>query len=1122
MSLGTWVSGTGTNLASYSWHRVAYGNNRIVAHTFNGLRTAVSTDRGATWSVYTINSNMLGEWQDIAYGNGIFVIAGGAAGEYNYGPFIKSTDGINWTKTGSGYPISNSIIYAGGKFITVAHSSVYTSADGTNWTITSIPTNVGTGWTDVAYGNSKYVAISYNYFDAFYTGNRVMTSTNGTTWTGVTAFGHRWARIIFGNGVFVALALNSSDSGIMRSTDGSTWTKVNGYDNRQFQGLSFGDGLFIASSINSTITSPDGLTWTTNSTNYFTGITYEDKRFIGVGNQLAKYANLSTQITTVLSNFSISTKTFGETFTITPPTTNSNVTFTYSSNNTSVATISGTTVTIVGIGTGSITASQAETTNYTSATITTTFTAGKATPTITAFNNIDKTFGQASFNLSPSSNSSGAFSYTSSNTAVATVSGSTITIVGGGTSTITATQAATTNYLQGTASATLTVNRLVPTITNFNDIIKTFGQASFNLVDPSSNSVGLFSYTSSNTTVATISGKTVTIVGGGTVTITVVQAATTNYESGTATCNLTVNQAFSTIGTFYSNNITKTFGDPSFNLTDPSSNSIGAFSYTSSNTSVATVSGKTVTIVGAGSTTITAIQEATTNYLSGTKTSTLIVNRIAPTMTNFNNIIKTIGDPSFNLVDPSSNSIGLFTYSSSNNSIATISGRTVTIIASGTCTLTATQQESGNYLSGTITCTLTVKKVETLITDFDDNIIKSYGEVITLNLVSNSDGILTYSSSNTSVATISGNIVTVVGVGFSTITIIQEETDNYLPKTVTFLLTTIKAEPLITGFDDIVKTFGDHPFNLVEPTSTSPVPFTYTCDNPFIATVSGTNVTIIKTGTCTISATQETNENYLSKTITYTLTINKASPMISPFNDMNKLYGDAPFNIPEPTSLSSGSFSYSSSNTSTATVSGNTVTILQTGIVAIIISQEETENYLSEMTYFVLSINKVNTILGNFDDIVKTYGDDDFIIKDPVSNRLGHFIYISSDNSVATIVENVVTIVGGGYTFIIAIQEENELYKPGITICYLKVNKINSVLNYIDIIAINDKYQLKIDTTSDGLFSYSASDSTAVTINTDNTISFLKPCTVSIIAKQEETSIYNSNEFSVIINYTGA
>jgi len=1111
MSLGTWISGTGTNLASYSWHRVAYGNNRIVAHTFNGLRTAVSTDRGATWTVYTIYTTS--EWFEIIYGNGFFLIAGGGS---TLGPYIKSTDGINWTKTGTGLGI-NSLVYLNNKFVSTSHYSVFISTDAATWTEVNV-SGIGLGWTDVAYGNGKYVAISYTATS----GNRVITSTNGTTWTGVTAIGHRWARIIFGNGVFVALALSSTDSGIMRSTDGSTWTKVNGYDNRQFQGLSFGDGLFIASSINSTITSPDGSTWTTHSSNYFSGITYEDKRFIGVGNQFAKYANLSTQTTTVLSNFSISTKTFGQTFTITQPTTNSNGTFTYSSNNTSVATISGTTVTIVGVGTGSITASQAETTNYTSATITSTFTAGKATPTITAFNNIDKTFGQASFNLSPSSNSSGAFSYTSSNTAVATVSGSTITIVGGGTSTITATQASTTNYLQGTATSTLTVNRLVPTITNFNDIIKTFGNASFNLVDPSSNSVGLFSYTSSNTLVATISGKTVTIVGGGTCTITVEQAATTNYESGTATCNLTINQAFSTIGTFYSNNINKTFGDPSFNLVDPSSNSIGAFSYTSSNTSVATVSGKTVTIVGAGSTTITAIQEATTNYLSGSKTTTLTITQSAPTITNFNNIIKTIGDPSFNLVDPSSNSIGLFTYSSSNTSIATVSGNIVTIIASGTCTLTATQQESGNYLSGTITCTLTVKKVETLITDFDDNIIKSYGEVISLNLVSNSDGILTYSSSNTSVATISGNIVTVVGVGFSTITIMQEETDNYLPKIVTFLLTTIKAEPLISGFDDIVKTFGDPSFNLIEPTSTSPVPFTYTCDNPFIATVSGTNVTIIKTGTCTISATQETNENYLSKTITYTLTINKASPMISTFNDMNKLYGDDPFNIPEPTSLSSGSFSYSSSNTSTATVSGNTVTILQTGIVAIIIEQEETENYLSEMIYFVLSINKINTILGTFDDIVKTYGDDDFIIKDPESNRLGHFIYISSDNSVATIVENVVTIVGGGYTFIIAIQEETESFKPGITICYLKVNKINSVLNYIDIIAINDTYQLKIDTTSDGLFSYSASDSTAVTINPDNTISFLKPCTVSIIAKQEETSIYNSNEFSVIINYTGA
>ncbi len=81
---------------------------------------------------------------------------------------------------------------------------------------------------------------------------------------------------------------------------------------------------------------------------------------------------------------------------------------------------------------------------------------GILTPTIT-FANISKTFGESAFALSPSSDSSGAFTFASSDTSVASISGSTVTILKNGVSTITATQAANGNYSSGTATATLTV-----------------------------------------------------------------------------------------------------------------------------------------------------------------------------------------------------------------------------------------------------------------------------------------------------------------------------------------------------------------------------------------------------------------------------------------------------------------------------------------------------------------------------------------------------------------------------------------------------------------------------------------------------------------------------------------
>ena len=154
---------------------------------------------------------------------------------------------------------------------------------------------------------------------------------------------------------------------------------------------------------------------------------------------------------------------------------------------------------------------------------------------------------------------------------------------------------------------------------------------------------------------------------------------------------------------------TKKYGDPSFNLINPvSDNSGGAFTYIINNTNIATISGNTVTILGAGTTSITATQDAYGIYTSKSVAVIFTVSVIPPTLTNFIIPKKEFNDISFNLTDPSSNSIGPFTYVSSNTNVATISGRLVTIRAIGTTIIFATQETYGNYGSTTISTEITV------------------------------------------------------------------------------------------------------------------------------------------------------------------------------------------------------------------------------------------------------------------------------------------------------------------------------------------------------------------------------------------------------------------------------
>ena len=196
------------------------------------------------------------------------------------------------------------------------------------------------------------------------------------------------------------------------------------------------------------------------------------------------------------------------------------------------------------------------------------------------------------------------------------------------------------------------------------------------------------------------------MVGVGTVTITATQASDANYNGGSIALTLTVSKLNPTISGFA--NINKTFGDANFTLTAPTSNSSGAFVYTSSNSSVASISGSTITIVGAGTATITATQASNASYNGGTIAASITVSKANTILSGFNSINKVLGAPSFSLSNPTSNRSGSFVYTSSNPAIASINGNVVTINSVGNVVLTATQIATNNYNSDSITTTLNI------------------------------------------------------------------------------------------------------------------------------------------------------------------------------------------------------------------------------------------------------------------------------------------------------------------------------------------------------------------------------------------------------------------------------
>jgi hypothetical protein len=188
---------------------------------------------------------------------------------------MTSPDGIQWTLRDAA---DNSVLYnsvcwspALGIFCSVASSGngrVMTSTTGLTWTKQS-STEINSGsWQDVCW--SPQLGI----FCAVGNNASVITSNNGTTWSlrssGVSS--SDWRSVCWSPELskFCAVAFTGTDR-VMTSSDGVTWTSINVNVNNQFFSICWSPELrlFCAVAVYGTgtkvMTSPDGVTWTSRT-----------------------------------------------------------------------------------------------------------------------------------------------------------------------------------------------------------------------------------------------------------------------------------------------------------------------------------------------------------------------------------------------------------------------------------------------------------------------------------------------------------------------------------------------------------------------------------------------------------------------------------------------------------------------------------------------------------------------------------------------------------------------------------------------------------------------------------------------------------------------------------------
>jgi len=565
-------------------------------------------------------------------------------------------------------------------------------------------------------------------------------------------------------------------------------------------------------------------------------------------------------------------------FTITPPASNSAGAWSYTSGNAAVATINGSSATPLATGTTTITATQAANWNWAAATVTTILTVTGGTPSLGSFNDLTLTLGSVAqvTLIPPTSNSSGAWSFTTSNPAVATISGTQLIPISVGTATITATQAALGNFGSATKTMTLRVQGGPPTLGTFTALtasLQPFSANALTITPPTSTSSGVWTFTSSDQTVASVLGNVATLLKVGTTTITATQAASGNFgASNPVTTTLTITGATPTPGPW--SNIEKKVEDPEFSLTPPTTPSAGAWTFTSSNPAIATVTGDKVKILDVGQTVITAKQAANWNWVEVTVQMTLTILGTTPTIGTFGPIEAGVGESPMSIIAPTSNSTGTWTYTSSNPAVATIVEGKLNIVGVGISTIIAVQNAVGKFgRSSSIATSVTVKPRAT-VGDFA-NVNVTFGDLAKSFIAptSTSTGAWSYSSSNSTVVSTLGNVMSFLATGTATITARQAGTDTLAPTTKTFSVTVAPKVPTLGSYPGIKVKFSSEPITIPIPASNSTAPWTFTISDPSLGTITDGKLTASKAGFSVIRATQSASGNYAGISISSTLTV---------------------------------------------------------------------------------------------------------------------------------------------------------------------------------------------------------------------------------------------------------
>jgi sugar lactone lactonase YvrE len=351
-----------------------------------------------------------------------------------------------------------------------------------------------------------------------------------------------------------------------------------------------------------------------------------------------------------------------------------------------------------------------------------------------------------------------------------------------------------------------------------------------------------------------------------------------------------------------------------FNVSATASSGL-AVSFASTTAGICSVSGSTVTMLGGGTCIIQATQAGNTNYQAAPVVSVnFTISAANQTITFAPSVTSYTYAPNgtFGLSATATSNLAV-SFASTTASICSVSSSTVTMLGGGTCTIQATQAGNASYnAAALVSVNFTIGAANQTITFAPSVTSYTYAPngTFSLSATATSNLAVSFASTTASICSVSGSTVTMLGGGTCTIQATQAGNASYNAAALVSVNFTIGAANQTITFAPPVTsyTYASNGTFSLSATATSNLAVSFASTTASICSVSGSTVTILSGGTCTIKATQAGNASYnAAAPVSVNFTIGLATPAVAVSSGLNPVLLSNPVTFTAKVTATAGS-----------------------------------------------------------------------------------------------------------------------------------------------------------------------------------------------------------------------